>query len=665
VKYFEDIDRALKRGDISGVRKIIEKQMNALSFSKFLKLSRKYFEKGEYPSSFTIMKTCKEVCEKKKLLFPPEGEIMLCRIYQEMGLWRNAELSLKRAELKAGERPEILGSIYFNRARISQMREKFKRSLQLYKESIKHFKNSEKSRMIGRCYLNMALIPQKNPAIPFLYFRKALKYENSKKIIQFIHLNMGFIYLERKRFKRAIECFKKALRVSSSREVKIRALSGIGDCLLKMGRSPEHAFPYYKKAFRVYLQMLALPPSPYIVSSFLREKPRIFNALVSSAINTKRSAYALKISSIPKALSLVEKTINEEKTPEVKKTLISLLTTKRLRRESLFEELFASSIKRLNLKKTKLRKPAPGELMINFYIFSEESIYLIMKSTRKTEIRKLEKSHCKHLKGLANLIKEEITHYGEEACVEEELQKIREILGIKIEGMRKISISPMGFLNIIPWKGVFPETPIEIYPSFLYFPRRKTKYRIPFLFLKLSDDLLWVDEEFKTLKRIFPEGVYLSGKNATRENFIKYARLSQIIHIAGHSSSGRESDFENGMLFPDGKVLSGYEIVHAEINAELLSFSSCETAMGKVYAFSGELESLTYAFLLSGVERVVASHLVVDDRTSFLFFKNFYSSKGKEWELKFHSAFQKTLSENVPLQFLCYFNLYRNIKRYI
>jgi tetratricopeptide (TPR) repeat protein len=669
VKCFEEILSALKRGNIHELKKTITHHIDTIPFSKLLNLSYRYFEKGDYSSSYSLMSVCKEALRKKGLVFPPEGEIMLSRIYQELGLWRNAELSLKRAELKAGDSPEILASIFFNRARINQMKKRFEKAIKLYKEAIKHFRNSEKHLMIGRCYLNMALASQdlKKSALSLFYFKKVLKYEASKEVIQFINLNMGLIYLERKRFKKAIEFFKRTLEIPfPNKEVKIRALSGIGDCLLKMGKSPAHAFPYYKKAFHIYLQMLKLPPSPYIISSFLKEKPRIFNALIHSAIQTKRNNYALKISSIPKALTLVEKIMNEETFPkkEVKDSIVSILTAKKLKKENLFEKLFFLSMNRLPLKKMKLKKPDNGECMINFQVFSDENIYIITKTQRKTEIRKLEKTSSRHLKRITERIKEEVAHYGEDAFIEEELQEIRNIMDIKTNGIGKISISPSSFLNTIPWKGVFPHVPVEIYPSFLYFPKRKIKFKIPFLFLKLSDDLLWVDEEFKTLKRIFPEGIFLSGKTASRKNFLRYAPLSRIIHIAGHSSF-EEMVFENGIVFPDGEVLSGYEIILSEINAELLSFSSCETARGKIYTFSGEMESLTYAFLLSGVERVIGSYFSVDDRTSYMFFKNFYTSEENEWELKFHSAFQKTLSDGVPLQLLCYFNIYRNIKRYI
>jgi CHAT domain-containing protein len=72
-------------------------------------------------------------------------------------------------------------------------------------------------------------------------------------------------------------------------------------------------------------------------------------------------------------------------------------------------------------------------------------------------------------------------------------------------------------------------------------------------------------------------------------------------------------------------VLKMSEIFNLRLNAELVVLSACETAGGKMSRGEG-IVGLTSAFLFAGSRSVVASLWNVNDESTSLFMKSFYTS---------------------------------------
>ena len=69
--------------------------------------------------------------------------------------------------------------------------------------------------------------------------------------------------------------------------------------------------------------------------------------------------------------------------------------------------------------------------------------------------------------------------------------------------------------------------------------------------------------------------------------------------------------------------LSAYEIVNLKLNAELVTLSACETALGKEVKGEG-LMSLVRAFMYAGSQSVLATLWKVDDESSAKLMIAFY-----------------------------------------
>lgn len=138
------------------------------------------------------------------------------------------------------------------------------------------------------------------------------------------------------------------------------------------------------------------------------------------------------------------------------------------------------------------------------------------------------------------------------------------------------------------------------------------------------------EEEGRLIAQLVTSTETLSDMNA-KEAAFRDRRLTKyrMIHFAGHAVvdevDPRKSclvlqagDGQDGNLFVD-------EIQRLRFNAELVTLSACETALGKIVSGEGLL-NLARAFLVSGAKNVVVSLWKTEDEASKEFMKAFYSA---------------------------------------
>jgi CHAT domain-containing protein len=120
---------------------------------------------------------------------------------------------------------------------------------------------------------------------------------------------------------------------------------------------------------------------------------------------------------------------------------------------------------------------------------------------------------------------------------------------------------------------------------------------------------------------------------AASRDAVKDAELSQyrLLHFATHALSNNEHADLSGIVFSlvdeHGQPVDGFlrlhEIYNLRLNADLVTLSACQTALGKEMRGEGLL-SLTRGFIYAGAPRVVASLWSVQDRATAELMKRFY-----------------------------------------
>jgi CHAT domain-containing protein len=146
------------------------------------------------------------------------------------------------------------------------------------------------------------------------------------------------------------------------------------------------------------------------------------------------------------------------------------------------------------------------------------------------------------------------------------------------------------------------------------------------------EDLPASRDEVLTIAKIAgPNTELLLGQNATESAF-KNRPLSdfRVIHFAAHAAADPQYPDRAALVLgigsntTDDGLLQVREIMHLPLNAELVTLSACDTNVGTEEGEAGVV-SLEQAFLIAGARAVVASLWNVEDRSTTVLMKAFYT----------------------------------------
>jgi CHAT domain-containing protein len=132
-----------------------------------------------------------------------------------------------------------------------------------------------------------------------------------------------------------------------------------------------------------------------------------------------------------------------------------------------------------------------------------------------------------------------------------------------------------------------------------------------------------IDEEIHALGAIFPEGVRLTGAEATRDNLLRVAPRARFLHLASHGYFRRDNPMFSFLKLADSP-LNFYSLLDLKLNAELVTLSACHTGVNTVFP-GDELHGLMRGFLYAGAPSLVVSLWAVSDRSTSDLMQEMYS----------------------------------------
>jgi CHAT domain-containing protein/predicted negative regulator of RcsB-dependent stress response len=145
--------------------------------------------------------------------------------------------------------------------------------------------------------------------------------------------------------------------------------------------------------------------------------------------------------------------------------------------------------------------------------------------------------------------------------------------------------------------------------------------------------LRYAGEEVRSLPRYLPaDPLVLVGPRATESSFKEKAGSYQVLHLATHGYFNKRSPLLSGLDLErdareDGR-LEVHEILDLRLDADLVTLSACNTALGSGYfaevPAGDDFVGLTRAFLLAGSPSVLASLWEVNDRSTLQLMRRFY-----------------------------------------
>ncbi len=139
-------------------------------------------------------------------------------------------------------------------------------------------------------------------------------------------------------------------------------------------------------------------------------------------------------------------------------------------------------------------------------------------------------------------------------------------------------------------------------------------------------------DEAREIARLFgSQARVLEGARATRTILERSGiATARILHFATHGLIDEVHPDRSGLVLTadppaDDGLLQARDVYRLRLNADLVTLSACETALGQNVTGEGIL-GLTRAFFYAGAHSVVASLWDVDDASTAKFMKAFYSN---------------------------------------
>jgi CHAT domain-containing protein len=154
-------------------------------------------------------------------------------------------------------------------------------------------------------------------------------------------------------------------------------------------------------------------------------------------------------------------------------------------------------------------------------------------------------------------------------------------------------------------------------------------------------------QEVKSIAGLYPESRVYLGRDATEERAKSIGRESQLVHFACHGLLDERFPLNSALALTlpeqksagqDNGLLQAWEIFeNVRLNADLVTLSACDTALGREMAGEG-LVGLTRAFQYAGARSVLATLWGISDRSTARFMERFYgylrSGKPKDQALQ-------------------------------
>ncbi len=137
------------------------------------------------------------------------------------------------------------------------------------------------------------------------------------------------------------------------------------------------------------------------------------------------------------------------------------------------------------------------------------------------------------------------------------------------------------------------------------------------------------EEVFKIAK--ITDGLALTGKEATKTEFLRLASGFQILHLAQHAKANDRAGDYSFLAFPppekglENEKLYVSEIDGLRLNADLVTLSACETGLGELHRGEGVV-SIARAFVSAGARSLVQSLWVVNDSQTQKLMSFFYQN---------------------------------------
>ncbi|MFS8086799.1 MAG: CHAT domain-containing protein, partial [Acidobacteriota bacterium] len=221
-----------------------------------------------------------------------------------------------------------------------------------------------------------------------------------------------------------------------------------------------------------------------------------------------------------------------------------------------------------------------------------------------------------------------------------------------LRGIKRVYIAPHAILHYLPFAALLKNTGnqsrflIDDYilaylpaaAALVYVEKPTRSSRSVLAMAPANPRLQYTQQESQSISGLFPaQNKLLLGTRATESSFNQLANRYDVIHLATHGFFNKLNPLLSGVVLePDAEEdgrLEVHEILELRLDADLVTLSACDTALGSGYfaevPAGDDLVGLTRAFLFAGTPSVLASLWEVNDRSAVQLMHGFYDELRK------------------------------------
>jgi CHAT domain-containing protein len=462
------------------------------------------------------------------------------------------------------------------------------------------------------------------------------------------------------------------------------------------------AIEFYKRAVDVVEQQRSTIHTETNKIGFVGDKQALYGRLIAALYRAKREPEAYEYIERAKARALVDvlagrddfavpKTaevdvskllqqyreadraaraqmpVDMTRAPDAATALATTLSLKALRNTA--PEL-ASLVSVAPVTAAEIRqKLAPNEALVEYYA-QGGALYVAVISAGRMQVTQLDnKGLQEEVRKFRSMIEERDEGAPQQAKALYD-RLLRPVAGEL--GQRSLLIIPHGVLHYLPFaalhdgKGYLVES-----RAIHYLPNagvlkylRAPHSQVPDSILVFGNpdlgipqlDLPSAEVEAHKVAAMFPHGELLVRSQATKTAFKRFAPSFPYVHIASHGQFNPDDALTSRLLLrgdaenSSGSLTAG-ELYTLRLDADLVTLSACETALGKVLK-GDELVGLTRGFLYAGSRNIIASLWEVDDAATSELMQDFYTNlKAKQNKMEALRAAQVSVLRKYPHPF--------------
>jgi len=208
----------------------------------------------------------------------------------------------------------------------------------------------------------------------------------------------------------------------------------------------------------------------------------------------------------------------------------------------------------------------------------------------------------------------------------------------------KLVIVPHGILNRIPFasltdgsKALVERFDLSVAPSvsaieFIVKKRKASSGRLTAFANPANDKMLlpYTEAEVREIQPLFKQADIYSRADATETAAKQHTSTSDVVHFACHGEFNDHQPLQSGLLLAadadnDG-ILQMHEIYGMNLRqANLVTLSACETALCKIQG-GEDWAGMSRGFIYAGTPSILATLWSVDDKSTAILMKNFYTN---------------------------------------